>query len=840
MSHFRSQVIAHVRAAAEGGISFSPEQTVCQSLEDHLLAVAERCRKNASKFGCGSLGELIGLVHDIGKYSSAFQQYICSATGLLDQDCDHFVDAGKLRGKIDHSTAGAQILWRKCKDRGPKYEFFGQLMAICVASHHSGLIDCVGEDSATGDIANLFLNKRMAKPSNLSHIDEVIEKCSPEVMARIDQLIASPATVKEGSDVMKSIHRSIRKSWPEEEHIKGQRKNDYNQLEQVRQGIFLRILFSCLIDADRSDTRNFELPEIEKAEQSRYRPSWDILIERLERWYRNHPERTPIDGIRKQVADACLQRAADPVGLFSLTVPTGGGKTLASLRFALHHARANNLERIIYVIPFTSIIDQNAQVVREILESDENEFGDVVLEHHSNLTPDEETWRTKLFSESWDAPVIFTTAVQLLEALFGGGTRSVRRLHQLAGSVIIIDEVQTTPIRTVHLVNNALNLLAEEMSTSIVLCTATQPLLHRVDQSRGCLNLTSRGEIISDVTDLFRKLKRTRIVNKTLPEGVSIAEVGGLVESGIARGESTLAIVNTRPNARELFQELQKRGVDNLFHLSTFMCPAHRMVVLAEIRRLLARRVPIACVSTQLIEAGVDVDFDRVIRALAGMDSIAQAAGRCNRSGLRGTGETIVVNVREEKLGGLEEIKAAQEATRRVFGELREGADPLSPEVMERYFTYYFFDRRHEMTYPVKKGEMNLLELLSTNNQQGHIAQTDGKDYFRQAFSTAASHFRPIEDATQGIIVPYEERGKELVNELCSSWWPAHCRFLREAQRYSINLRERTFRDLKDKGAIFPIDTNGELEIYHLNPVFYSAQFGLNDQGSEAMEALYV
>ncbi len=840
MSHFRSQVIAHVRASAEGGGSFSPEQTVCQSLEDHLLAVAERCRKNASKFGCGSLGELIGLVHDIGKYSSAFQQYICSATGLLDQDCDHFVDAGKLRGKIDHSTAGAQLLWRKCKDRGSAYEFFGQLMAICVASHHSGLIDCVGEDSATGDITNLFLNKRMAKPSNLSHIDEVIEKCSPEVMARIDQLMASPATIKEGTDVMKSIHRSIRKSWPEEKNVNGQRKNDYNQLEQVRQGIFLRMLFSCLIDADRSDTRNFELPESGKAEQSRYRPSWDVFIERLERWYRNHPERTPIDGIRKQIADACLQRAADPVGLFSLTVPTGGGKTLASLRFALHHARANNLERVIYVIPFTSIIDQNAQVVREILEDSENQFGDVVLEHHSNLTPDEETWRTKLFSESWDAPVIFTTAVQLLEALFGGGTRSVRRLHQLARSVIIIDEVQTTPIRTVHLVNNALNLLAEEMGTSIVLCTATQPLLYRVDQSRGCLNLTPQGEIIPDVTDLFRSLRRTRIVDKTVPEGVSISEVAELVASWVAQGESTLAIVNTRPNARALYQELAKRGIEGLFHLSTFMCPAHRMSVLAEIRRLLAAQVPIACVSTQLIEAGVDVDFNRVIRALSGLDSIAQAAGRCNRAGLRDTSETVVVNVREEKLGGLEEIKAAQEATRRVFSEMQEGTDPLSPEVMERYFTYYFFDRRQEMTYPVKKGEMNLLDLLSTNNQQGHMPQTEESGYFRQAFSTAASYFRPIEDATRGVIVPYGERGREIINQLCSAWWPAHCRFLREAQRYSINLRERTFRELKDKGAIFPIDTEGELEIYHLNPACYSAEFGLNDQGSEVMEVLYV
>ena len=539
--------------------------------------------------------------------------------------------------------------------------------------------------------------------------------------------------------------------------------------------------------------------------------------------------------------------------MFSLTVPTGGGKTLASLRFSLHHARLHNLDRVIYVIPFTSIIDQNADVVRRILEPavEGVEPGSIVLEHHSNLTPDQQTWRAKMMSENWDAPVIFTTSVQLLETLFGAGTRGARRMHQLAKSVIILDEAQTVPLRCIHMFNNAINFLVEHCGSSVVLCTATQPLLNAVNPSKGAARCNPESEIIPDVGRLFRELKRTEILPRHKAGGWTDDEVAVLAADELKATGSCLVIVNTRKYARTLFDACDSHANCATFHLSTSMCPAHRREILDAIRRCLTDGTPVLCVSTQLIEAGVDIDFGAVIRHVAGLDSIAQAAGRCNRNGLRPVGRVHLINPADDRLKHLKDIRVGRDIALRVLSEFDQDRsafddDLLSPKAITRYFDCFFFQRANEMAYPVSPETTaqndTLLNLLAENTLAAHdYTQRHGSAppiHLRHAFMTAARAFQAIDAPTQGVLVPYSAEGRELVAQLCGAFKPElQFDLLRRAQQFSVNVFPQEFESLQRSDAISEIGTG--IGIYHLRPEYYSMEFGLSDTPVSLMETLH-
>ena len=374
---------------------------------------------------------------------------------------------------------------------------------------------------------------------------------------------------------------------------------------------------------------------------------WEVLSQRLATRLSKFPEATALDQRRRAISDACMRSAEKGKGIFTLTVPTGGGKTLASLRFALEHARLHGLDRIVYVVPFTSIIDQNAKVARDILEpaDDMTNRGRIVLEHHSNLVPEVETAYQKLVAQDWDAPVVYTTMVQFLETLFGAGTRGVRRMHRLSNAVLIFDEVQSLPLRCVHLFNNAVGFLIEHCNSTAVLCTATQPLLDKVDTRKGAMRLHPDSELVPDVPELFDALRRVQVIDRRRPDGWSEAAIADLGLGCLGDEGSTLVIVNTKRAAKRVFAALleSKAEHQHVFHLSTDMCPAHRRSVLGKVRKRLAEDRPVICISTQLIEAGVDISFPVVIRVLAGLDSIAQAAGRCNRNRERPIGNVYVV-----------------------------------------------------------------------------------------------------------------------------------------------------------------------------------------------------
>lgn len=570
-----------------------------------------------------------------------------------------------------------------------------------------------------------------------------------------------------------------------------------------------------------------------------------MLLGRLDQELKNFKGVTRIDELRREVSERCFLASVRPKGAFTLTVPTGGGKTLASLRFALSHAAKWKTERIIYVSPYTPIIDQNANVVRKILEPDGTEFATVVLEHHSNLTPLRQTWRSKILSENWDAPVVFTTAVQLLEALFGSGTRAVRRMHQMANAILIFDEIQTLPVRCVHLFNNAMNFLVEQCGSSVVLCTATQPLLHRVDPIKGAIHLGKDAEIMPDVAGLFGGIQRYETYDARKAGGWEHAKAAQLAVAEARRAGSCLAVVNTKAEALSIFRACKSAGSDiPLYHLSTSMCPAHRMKALGEIKERMSNRPPVICVSTQLIEAGVDIDFGSVIRALAGLDSIAQAAGRCNRHGGPVMGHVHVINLSGELPKPLSDIRAAQEAAQRVLDENARPCedrtvDLWNPRLTEDYFHYYFFDRRDEMDYPVKADQAqrddNLLNMLGENKLAVAACRPRPPTYLRQAFMTAAEAFEPIDANTRGVIVPYGAEGKAIIGELCAAWeLEKQFALLKRAQRFTVNVFQHVLERLQQMKAVFEVQAG--TGILYLDEKYYNSDFGLNVEGTEEME----
>lgn len=830
------QVIAHVRPDAE-----------VQLLKTHLESVGHLAALFAAKFGLAKHGELIGLLHDLGKYSDEFQAYIKSATGMYNQDEDEdFVDASELKGKVDHSTSGAQFIWDQLAVKSPVHHALAQMLAICVASHHSGLIDCL--KLSPGRPVEDGFSKRMGKLSEKTHLQEVMTKADLSVMKRASALL-------EDGDLSTALQQWLR-ALHEKAPGASRAEKDRSPTQKFQQGLLVRALFSCLIDADRIDSADFEYPGRARQRHLGAYEAWDVLIQRLEQHMGSFPAAHPIDGLRRDISDHCLAASERPTGIYSLTVPTGGGKTLASLRFALHHAKQHGLDRIIYVIPFTSIIDQNAEVVRRILEPEGVKAGSVVLEHHSNLTPEKQGWRSKMLSENWDAPVVYTTTVQLLETLFGSGTRGARRLHQLANSVLIFDEIQSLPVNCVHLFNNAMNFLADHCKTTVVLCTATQPLLHEVNASKGAIRLSDRHEIMPNVCKLFDDLKRVEVVNRRTPGGWSQPEVADLAIEQVKEAGSCLVIVNTKKAAQAVYRLCRQYPEAAVFHLSTGMCPAHRKAQLNSIRLRLQTKpcLPTLCVSTQLIEAGVDVDFATVVRYAAGLDSIAQAAGRCNRNGHREQGIVYVVNPRseDENLSRLHDIRIGKEKAEGVLIDFAEdpasfGGSCIGPLAMGRYYQDYFFARAADMSYPLAREvtgrDDDLLSLLGANEKAASdYALNNGKNppplRFRQSFMTAAKAFKAINAPTEGVIVPYSSEGKALIADLCAAYLPdKEFELLRRAQQYSVNVFAHQ-RDALSKGGAVREIREGTGILYLADARYYSEEFGLSDTPSGLMEDL--
>ncbi len=673
----------------------------------HLDNVAQLAAEFASAFGAAEWARLAGLWHDLGKYSAEFQAYLAAAA-------DPDAEDGHSRGP-DHSTAGAQHAAKHFSRLG-----LGNLLAYLIAGHHSGLADAQGADSCLG----ARLKKQIKE----------WERHAPVALLAAPPPMLPPSLLSHGI--------------PEAANA-------------ARLATFLRFVFSALVDADRLDTEKFSSRE--KAElRNRPAPALSELETRLHAYISTlDPSRATVavNDQRTAVREACLRAAELTPGFFSLTVPTGGGKTLSSLAFALRHAIRHGLRRIVYAIPFTSIVEQNAQVFRDALGDD------ALLEHHCNFEPPpgRDTPARQLAVENWDAPLIVSTNVQLFESLFASRPSRCRKLHNLARSVIILDEAQSIPVEFLAPCLFILRELVRTYGCTVVLCTATQPAFQlRPDFPIG---LHGVRPIIADEAALFRNLARVRheCRGKLTPAELS---------AELARERQVLAIVRTRREAAELFQLLPDDGTR--FHLSGQMCAVHRTQVLDTIRARLRAGEPCRLVSTNLIEAGVDVDFPAVFRALAGLDAIAQAAGRCNRGGLlnaRGQlGRLVIYGTPDEcPVGSLR--LAAQDAAE-VLG-LPEGADPLSLTAIEKFFLQHFWSRRDRWD---AKDVLGCFPCIGI-----------GLSF---QFATAAERFALIDDTYRPVVVGYDERSKKIIAELFRGT-PATRDTFRALQRYTVTIPER-------------------------------------------------
>jgi CRISPR-associated endonuclease/helicase Cas3 len=722
-------------------------------LHDHLREVGKLARKFASNGNpaLAQAAEWAGLLHDLGKYREEFQDYL----------------RGNRKSSHDthHAVYGAKLAFDQRK----------LVLAFAIAAHHAGLHDTEALRELLTDAHYNF-------------------DCLPELQRRFETEVGK-----------------LNLDFPEPEFCK----------DKLRLEMFTRMLFSALVDADFLDT--------EAHYQTQARQSFSLdpkrMLGRLLAEKNAKPSDGELNALRNRIFQQCLDAAAVPPGFFSLTVPTGGGKTLSGMAFSLKHAQLHGLRRVIVVIPYLSIIEQNAAQYRRIFDPEDK---GVVIEHHSSVkAPDdagEDRRRSPLeyAAENWDAPIIITTSVQFIESIFASRTSRCRKLHNIARSVVIFDEVQTLPK---HLLNSLLSVLRELQRTygvSFVFSTATQPAFRKSGSVVEGFSENEITEITKDTGETFQKLQRVRYRFSSPIQTMSWAAVA----AQMAERKQALCVVNTRRHAFELWNELHRllpEGErDSLFHLSSWMCAQHRFDLLGDdktidaktVRAQLKRGEPCRLVSTQLIEAGVDVDFPLVLRALAPLDSIVQAAGRCNRegrltdeSGRHALGEVIIFTPEENRLPpGI--YQTATGITNTLLQQISEEQLATDHQLFERFFSQLF-----AYTDPDVK---DIQELRAGFN-----------------FRTVAREARVIPDDTRPLIVPYGN-GPEIIADIRDKGREKFTkRDLRKLQRYIVNLQNRDFLLLQGLGQIKELFPNWEM--YVLAEGLYDNRFGviLNQRSEE-------
>ena len=794
-----------------------------QTVEEHLTGVSKLCSEYAKEYGFEYTGKLLGLLHDMGKFTSEFAEYIREGIKREKEGSE------PLSKTVDHGKYGAIFLFDRYYNNEFKSKVLIEILAMIICYHHGGL-----EDYITDDLDCKLFNR--------CKLDEQEEKYYNEACDRLFERVLT-------SDKIDNLFKKSKEEF--QIYCDSRKKIDKFDLHML-----IKILYSCLIDADRYDTYCF-VQNINADEDfdNDIDMLWDLFDHRLSvtenKLHQKHPNtvlETKIQNLRQDIWKQCNDYGEKPEGIYTLTVPTGGGKTLSSLRYAINHAKKYHKKHIIYILPFTSIIEQNAAVVRDALGAD-----DYLLEHHSNVILDDknistndEKWEYyRLLTERWTSPIIFTTMVQFLNSIFAGGTQSIRRLHNIANAVLIFDEIQALPINCISLFNKAINYLHKECSNTIILCSATQPSLEQVEHPI-CID----AEIIRNINDKFREFKRMEVKPVIKDGGMSISELANFIQDQKTENKSILIIMNTKSMAEKVYKEIKVSVTDkNIFFyfLSTNLCPAHRKKVISEMKDKLKNGEHVICVSTQLIEAGVDISFSCVIRHIAGLDSIAQAAGRGNRNGEGDIKNAYIVQVENENLGSLDTIKYGEDATKAVLDKYiydpeRFESDLLSPKALRYYYNnYYNYGKiNSQMDYPIKYGNGTVLEKLSNINKSKEYQRRFNKEcptILQYQFRTAAKNFKVIDDDDITVVVPFED-GKNLIKKLTdkSSYYYPDAKLIREVQKYSVNISKLTFNKLKDQRAIEIITNCG---IFVLDERFYDTELGVVTEGKKMGLIIY-
>lgn len=722
-----------------------------QGLAEHLAGTAALADERARPLGLTGLATLAAMLHDFGKHDPAFQR--------------------RLRGediRVDHSTAGAALLMARATGAT---KLPAELLAYAILGHHAGLPD---RDKGEVSMTQRLDRFRDGVPASITAATQIdLAPLPPEISAR---LRPGPAA---GFDL----------------------------------SVLGRMLFSCLVDADFRDTEAY-YDQLEGRQKDRSWPRLPDILPGLRGAFDAHMARfapdTELNQLRADVLAAIRAKASLPPGLFTLTVPTGGGKTLASLGFALDHAAHHGHRRIIYAIPYTSIIDQTAQVFRDLL-------GDVVLEHHSAIDSDKPGQqgrdKARLAMEDWAAPLVVTTNVQLFESLFAARPSRCRKLHNIAGSVIVLDEAQSLPRPLLLPTLRMIDTLATHYGCSVVLCTATQPAFDSRQLKQG-LPLEGR-ELAPDPVALARRLRRAQILQGGVMEDAALI-------AALRDTPQGMVIVNSRKHALELFQAAGAEGLQGIVHLTTRQYPAHRRRILADVRARLQAGTPCRLIATSLIEAGVDVDFPKGWRAETGLDSIVQSAGRVNREGRRPLQDSTLTVFQAPGQPLPASLKPLIDAMRSTAGRM---PDLLAPEAIRDWFEQVYWTRGPErMGQPMVDGFV--------------FGPDRGTGYTNFPYRSTAECYRMIESAMVPVIVGIEPEASAAIDRLGIAQ-VASGQIARQLQAFTVQIPEKAREKLRQnsKGSFVAPDLRGDQFFVLSDNGLYHADTGLRWEDADYLAA---
>lgn len=788
---------AHIRPEA-------PEKR--QALTDHCRNAAMYARAALGEAGLSAAAYLVALLHDMGKFKEEYQAYLLEAAK----------GGSPRRGSVNHTFAGVRFLLERYHDAeawGDYAPLAAEILAYAVGAHH-GQFDCVDPHHRSGFSHRLekeAIGYEEARANFLHH-------CATE--EELDQLFRQAVV---------EVEQAFGRFLSQLETLPTQEESLFYL------GLLARLLLSAAEEGDRRDTAEFMNRKVfpEETTLTQRKQQWSRLLCRVEQQLEKLPDETPVQKARQSISEQCGRFGRRQGGIFRLNVPTGGGKTLSSLRFALAHGAERGNSRILFISPLLAILEQNAKEIRNYIQNDE-----LILEHHSNVVrsekDSEQLDRMELLMTTWDAPIILTTLVQFLNTLFDGKGGSIRRFHALCGSIIVLDEVQTVPSKLLSLFHLAVGFLAGFCGATVVLCSATQPCAQAAEHP---IPLKTEQMVPYD-PKLWKVFERTRIQNAGVkrPEELPL-----IAEEALAHADSLLVICNKKAQAERLYSDLGDRYLK--FHLSAAMCMAHRSAVLEELKKALRDAPPsgkkVVCVSTQVMEAGVDISFGSVIRLTAGMDSVVQSAGRCNRNGERdGLAEVQIVTYAGEDLSHLEDIRRAKAATQRLLEEFEHTPEAFDGALTSDRAIEYYYRTLYEkempqglQSGPVKADEhqTSLLDLLTENRCFCDAAFSSDHQRFilRQAFQTAGALFQVFDGKELDVLVPYG-RGRELIAELGGAEVKHNYdrleKLLEEAKQYTVSLYEWQKRKLEQDGALVSLCGGA---VTALQEGYYDANVGL-------------
>ena len=782
-----------------------------QTVEEHCRGVAEIAAELLRDIGLEKTAYLAGIIHDLGKFSENFKNYIEKAA-----------DGEKVqRGSVNHTFAGVRFLLEKHSDKQISgfSDIVLEILAYAVGAHH-GLFDCVDDNNNNG------FTKRIQKEGidYLNAAQEFLKICCSK------------------QDIEDLLKQSEKECFPVFNEIEKLADNADAKIQNTQItfyiGFLARLILSAIIEADRSDTSQFMNGYSEKTVKN-ISEIWINCIKNVEQKLSTMPLDKPINKTRAQISALCAEAGNLESGIYRLNLPTGAGKTLTSLRYALYHALKHNKKRIIFTMPLLSIIEQNAGIIHDYIGNEE-----LILEHHSNIVEtdeNDELDKRELLIESWDVPIIITTMVQLLNTLFAGKTANIRRMQALCNSIIVIDEVQTVPDKMLSLFNLALNFLAKICNATIILCSATQPCFEKtmypLDKSvKDLITLTKEQETV---------FKRVRLEYKGEMDCEELADfAAGILEEN----NSLLLVCNTKNEAAVMFNLLCSKIKDvKAFHISAGMCTAHRKETIKEMQEALEnKQQKVLCVSTQVIEAGVDVSFARVIRLLAGMDNIVQATGRENRNReFDGLAPGYIVRLKGEFLKGLSEIEAAKNAAADLLVKYKNNPQIYDDDLMsvkavnEYYKSLYENVKSGYHDFYIESVRDSILNLMSCNENvdSGKIPEYN-KYFMHQALKTAGGLFTVFDESSIDIIVPYN-RGTEIIQKIFAVGDKDYGKLkavLKEAKLYTVSLFKYQKIKLEEQGALIFVSSAG---VYILQDGYYDELTGLNLNQSELPLQIY-